>query len=428
MKRRSLIASIPASMAVASSAWASAPTNIAFWHAMGGALGQTLQDIVNKFNASQSAFQVTATYKGNYTDLLTAAITAWRAGKAPAIAQVFDVGTADMLSAGRAVVDVYKLSEMTGITIDPQAYIPAVRDYYSLNNGKMGAAPFNSSTALMWINEDIFKKAGLDPQAPLATWDDVIKAARVIKAKGAADIPVMTSWPSWVHFEQFASIHNVEYATLNDGFAGVKPELKLNTAPFELQMGTLLSMQKEKLFFYEGRSGKPAPIFYAGKAAITFDSSSALGQLVPYHQDIIKSPINSIIGGAALWAMTAPSRTTEEYKGVATFLKFLSQPEVDASWAEQTGYVPVTQAGNALIKQQGYYAQHPGSDLAVKQLTRTTPTDYSRGIRLGGLPEIRSIIEEEWEQAINNGAPASKVLANAENRGQAVINQFARAV
>lgn len=440
MKRRSLIASIPASMAVASSAWASAPTNIAFWHAMGGALGQTLQAIVNKFNASQSAFQVTATYKGDYTTLLTAAITAWRAGKAPALAQIFDVGTADMLSAGRAVVDVYKLSEMTGVTIDPNAYIPAVRDYYSLNNGKMGAAPFNSSTALMWINEDIFKKAGLDPQTPLATWDDVMKAARVIKAKGAADIPVMTSWPSWIHLEQFAAIHNVEYATLNDGFAGVNPELKLNSAPFEAQMGTLLSMQKEKLFFYEGRAGKPGPIFYAGKAAITFDSSSALGQLVksaqfkfsnaylPYHQDIIKSPINSIIGGAALWAMTAPDRTTDEYKGVASFLKFLSEPEIDASWAEQTGYVPVTQAGNALIEKQGYYAQHPGSDLPVKQLTRTAPTNYSRGIRLGGMPEIRAIIEEEWEQAINNGASASKVLANAQSRGQAVINQFARAV
>lgn len=440
MKRRSLIAAVPATMAIAPSALAAqAPVNIAFWHAMGGVLGDILQTNVNKFNASQKQFKITATYKGTYTDLLTATITAWRAGKAPAIAQVFDVGTADMLSAGRAVIDVYKLSEMTGVTIDPGTYIPAVRDYYSLNNGNMGAAPFNSSTALMWINEDIFKKAGLDPQTPLTTWNDVIKAARVIKAKGASDIPVMTAWPSWVHFEQFASIHDVEYATLNDGFAGNDPELKLNTAPFETHMQTLLSMQKEKLFVYEGRSNKSAPIFYAGKAGITFGSSSELGQLVksaqfkfsnaylPYYPSIIKSPINSIIGGAALWAMTAPGRTTDEYTGVASFFKFLSQPELDASWAEQTGYVPVTMAGNALIEKTGYYAQHPGSETAVKQLTRTAPTKFSRGIRLNGLPEIRTIIEEEWEQAIQNGTPAAKVLARAESRGQAVINRFARA-
>lgn len=439
MKRRTLIATVPASMAVAASARAATPTSIALWHAMGGALGQTLQASVDKFNASQSEFQVNAVYKGTYNDLLTAAIAAWRGGKAPSIAQVFDVGTADMLSAGRAVVDVYKLSEMTGVKIDPATYIPAVRGYYSLNNGKMGAAPFNSSTALMWINEDAFEKAGLDPKTPLATWDDVISAARAIKAKGAAEIPVMTSWPTWIHFEQFAAIHNVEYASLNDGFGGANPTLKIGSAPFVKQLDTLLSMQKEGLFSYEGRDGKPSPIFYAGKAAITFDSSSIRGQLVksaqfkfgsaylPYHPSVTKSPINSIIGGAAFWAMTAPGRTPEEYKAVASFFKFISQPENDASWAETTGYVPVTLDGNALIGKQGYYAQNPGSDLAVKQLTRTTPTPYSRGIRLGGMPEVRTIIEEEWEQAIQNGTPAAQALANAQQRGQAVINRFAHA-
>ncbi len=440
MKRRTLIATVPASLAVAATARAATPTSITLWHAMGGALGQTLQSSVDKFNASQGEFVVNATYKGTYNDLLTASIAAWRGGKAPSIAQVFEVGTADMLSAGRAVVDIYKLSEMTGVAISPSTYIPAVRDYYSLNNGKMGAAPFNSSTALMWINEDIFEKAGLDPKTPLATWDDVINAARTIKAKGASETPVMTSWPTWIHFEQFAATHNLEYATMNDGFGGTNPTLKVNTAPFVKQLDMLLSMQKEGLFSYEGRDGKPSPIFYAGKAGITFDSSSSRGQLVksaqfkfgsaylPYHPAIIKSPINSIIGGAAFWAMTAPGRSTEEYKGAASFFKFIAQPENDASWAETTGYVPVTLAGNALIAQQGYYAQNPGSDLGVKQLTRTTPTPLSRGVRLGGMPEIRVIIEEEWEQAIQNGTPAAQALANAQQRGQAVIDRFAQSV
>ena len=439
MKRRTLLAAAPAGAVLASAAnAASPPTSIALWHAMGGALGDTLQASVDKFNASQSDYQVQATYKGTYADLLTASIAAWRGGKAPSIAQVFDVGTADMMAAGRAVVDVYKLSEMTGVAIDPATYIPAVRGYYSLNNGKMGAAPFNSSTAVMWINKDAFAKAGLDPEAPLATWDDVIKAARVIKAKNAADIPVMTSWPTWSQFEQFAAIHNVEYATLNDGFGGPKPQLKIGSAPFVKQLDMFLSMQKEGLFSYQGRDGKPSPIFYAGKAAITFDSSSIYGQLVksaafkfaaaplPYHQDIIKSPINSIIGGAAFWAMTAPGRSPAEYKAAASFFKFISQPENDSAWAEKTGYVPVTVAGNQMIESQGFYAQHPGSDVAVKQLTRTQPTPLSRGIRLGGMPEVRVIIEEEWEKAIQNGTPAASAMETAQSRGQAVINRFAQ--
>lgn len=438
MKRRTLIAAAPATAMVAATARATAPTTITLWHAMSGALGQKLQSIVDAFNKSQSAAQVEAVYKGSYPEVLTATIAAWRAGKAPSIAQVFDVGTADMLAAGRAVVDVWKLAEMTGVAIEPATYIPAVRGYYSLNDGRMGAAPFNSSTAVMWINEDAFEKAGLDPKTPLATWGDVIKAARAVKAKGAAEIPVMTSWPTWVHFEQFAAIHNVEYATLNDGFGGPKPKLMIDSAPFVKNLGTLLSMQKEGLFKYEGRDGAPSPIFYAGKAAITFDSSSIYGQLkqsakfkfsdtyLPYHPSIIKKPINSIIGGAAFWAMTAPHRSKTEYHAVAEFFRFISMPKNDAGWAEATGYVPVTEAGNALITKQGFYAANPGTDIAVKQLTRSQVTKYSRGIRLGGMPEIRVIIEEEWERAIQNGASAHTALARAQRRAQAMVDRFAR--
>ena len=440
MKRRTLIAAAPATALAATTARAAAPTHITLWHAMAGALGQKLQSIVDAFNKSQTDYQVKAVYKGTYPQVLTATIAAWRAGKAPSIAQVFDVGTADMLGAGRAVIDVYKLSEMTGVPIATSTYIPAVRGYYSLNNGKMGAAPFNSSSATMWINEDAFDKAGLDPKISLATWDDVIKAARAIKAKHAAPIPVMTSWPTWVHFEQFAAIHNVEYATLNDGFGGPKPTLMIDSAPFVKNLGTLLSMQKEGLFKYEGRDGAPSPIFYAGKAAITFDSSSIYGQLkqsakfkfndtyLPYHPSIIEKPINSIIGGAAFWAMTAPQRSKPEYQAVATFFNFITEPKNDAGWAEATGYVPVTEAGNALIRKQGYYAARPGSDIAVNQLTRTKPTKYSRGIRLGGMPEVRVIIEEEWERAVQNNTSAHTALARAQRRGQAVIDRFARSM
>lgn len=438
MKRRTLLAAAPAGAAFAATARAAAPVTVTLWHAMAAQLGQTLQALVDKFNASQSEARIEASYKGTYPQVLTATIAAWRAGRAPAIAQIFDVGTAEMLAAGPAVVDVWKLSQMTGIAIKADTYIPAVRGYYGVAGGKMGAAPFNSSTALMWINEDAFARAGLDPKTPLATWDEVIKAARAIKAKKAAKIPVMTSWPVWVHFEQFAAIHNIPYASPDDGFGGPKARLMIDSAPFAKNLGTLLSMEKEGLFKYEGRNGAPSPIFYAGDAAITFDSSSIYSQLrksaqfkftdafLPYHSSIIKSPINSIIGGAAFWPMTAPDRSKAEYSAVARFFSFISEPENDAHWSEATGYVPVTAAGSALMEKQGYYAKNPGADLAVKQLTRTPVTKYSRGIRLGHMPELRVIIAEEWERAIQNGASAEATLKAAQSRGQAVIDQFAR--
>ena len=449
MKRRTLLVAAPVGTALASAGLvttasaaatvrSTTPATATLWHAMSGQLGQTLQGLVDQFNASQTEAKIEAVYKGTYPQVLTETIAAWRAGKAPSIAQIFDVGTAEMLGAGRAVVDVWKLGELTGVPVAASTYVPAVRGYYGVAGGKMGAAPFNSSTALMWINQDAFHRAGLDPDAPLATWEQVIAAARVIKAKNAAKIPVMTSWPTWVHFEQFAAIHDVEFATLDDGFGGPKPTLKLDTAPFVKNLGTLLAMQKEGLFKYEGRDGAPSPIFYSGAAAITFDSSGIYGQLkqsakfkfadryLPFHPSIIKSPINSIIGGASFWPMTAPHRTKDEYRAVALFFNFISKPGNDAHWSEATGYIPVTLAGNALMTKQGYYAKNPGADLAVKQLTRTPVTKYSSGIRLGNMPEVRVIIEEEWERAIQNGASAETALMIANKRSQAVVDQFAR--
>ena len=137
----------------------------------------------------------------------------------------------------------------------------------------MGGLPFNSSTVVMWINQDAFEKAGLDPSKPPVTWEEAIAAARAIKEKNAAKIPMTTAWPTWAHFEEFAAIHNVPYATLNDGFAGNDPKLLINTAPFITHLQRLLDAEKEGVFSYLGRDNTPSPSFYSGQAGIIFDSS-----------------------------------------------------------------------------------------------------------------------------------------------------------
>jgi sn-glycerol 3-phosphate transport system substrate-binding protein len=440
MKRRTLIASAAATATATlpAAARAAAPVTLNFWHAMSGQLGDVLTGIVNAFNASQSAYTVQAAYKGAYPDTMTATIAAYRAGNAPHIAQIFDVGTATMLSAGPAVLDTYKLAAQTGVAIDQENYIPAIKNYYALNNGQMGALPFNSSTVVMWINQDAFEKAGLDPTKPPATWPEVIAAARAIKEKDAAPIPMMTSWPTWTHFEQFAAIHSVEYATLNDGYAGNDPKLNIDAPPFAANLQRLLDAEKDGIFKYIGRDGAPSPTFYAGQAGITFDSSGIRGQLkktatfkyaaapLPYDPKIVAAPHNSIIGGAALYALTAPHRTADEYKGVATFFAYLGSAAVDSGWSKATGYVPVTQAGLSTIKASGFYDQNPGADVAINQLNRPNGTVYTKGIRLKGMPQIRVIIEAAWEGAIQSGAEATDVLAEAKVKGNAVIASFAR--
>jgi sn-glycerol 3-phosphate transport system substrate-binding protein len=437
MKRRTLLAA-PIALA-ASTARGAERTKILWWHAMTAGLADEVTRITTGFNASQDAVEIQAVYKGGYGDTLTAVIAASRAGQAPHLVQIFEVGTGTMLSAGKAVKPVWELAQETGLAIDPKSYIPAVRGYYSLSDGRMASMPFNSSTAVMWYNKDAFRKAGLDPDKAPSTWQEVRKAAEAIKAKDAAPVPMTTSWPVWVQLEQYSALHNLPFATKSDGFDGLDAELAFNSKQHVKHIERLLEMSKEGSFKYAGRDTAPDPLIVSGDAAISFGSSSSRGNLVksakydwaeaylPYDPEIIKTPLNSIIGGASLWTMTAPGRTPDEYKAVAAFLKYIGKPDVDATWAQNTGYVPVTFAGYEALKQQGFFTRNVGADIPVEQLARGTMTPNTKGLRLGRLSEIRNIIQEELEKALQGGQTAQQAMDVAVVRGNKVLREFAKA-
>ena len=444
MQRRTLLAgagALATTPAIGSKARAQAGrTKIVFWHAMTAALGEEVNRICTAFNASQAEVEIQPIYKGTYPETLTAAIAAWRAGQAPHLVQMFEVGTGSMLAAGPAVKQVWQLVEETGVKIDAAAYVGAVRGYYSLPDGRLASMPFNSSTAVMWYNKDAFEKAGLDPEQPPATWPALVEAARTLKEKGAAPIPVTTSWPTWIQFEQYGAIHNVPFASKANGFEGLDTELTVNAPPFVKHLQRLLDMAGEGTFKYAGRDGAADALFPSGQAAVGFNSSGSRGDIartakfrwaaafLPYDPELIASPINSIIGGASLWTMTAPGRTPAEYKGVAEFLRFIALPGNDALWSQNTGYVTVTLAGYALLRQQGYYDRNPGTEIPIRQLTRGEVTPASKGFRLGRMPELRNIIQEEMEKALQGQQSAQAALDSAVLRGNRVLREFERSL
>jgi len=442
MKRRALLAG---SAALAAAPYAAAraadKTKIVWWHAMTAALGEQVQHLVDEFNKSQDTVEVQGVFKGGYADTMNAAIAASRAGQAPHLVQVFEVGTGTMINApGKFVKQVWELSKETGIALDPKNYIGAVRGYYSLPDGRMASMPFNSSTAMMWYSKDAFKKAGLDPAKPPTTWEDVVKAAKAIKDSNAAEIPCTSAWFSWIQLEQFSALHNLPFASKEDGFAGLDTELKFNSKAHIAHLDRLIGMAKDGTFKYTGRDSTPSQLLISGKVGIHFDSSGERGDLVksaqfewgeallPFDPQVIKAPLNSIIGGASLWTMTAPGRTPAEYKGVAEFLAFIGKAENDAYWHQHTGYVPVTLAGFDLSKKQGFYEKNVGADLPAQQLTRGTVTPNSKGLRLGRLVEIRNNIYEEVEKAFQGGQTAKEALDNAVARGNKVLRDFQKSI
>ncbi|MGE5171987.1 MAG: sn-glycerol-3-phosphate ABC transporter substrate-binding protein UgpB [Rudaea sp.] len=430
-------ARIAVALALACAAGAvQAATEIAWWHSMTGKLNDEVNDIANKFNASQSDYKVVPVYKGQYDESMTAAIAAYRAGNPPQIVQVFEVGTATMMAAKGAVKPVYQLMAEQKEPFNPKAYLGAVYSYYADTSGHLISMPFNSSTQVLYINDDAFKKAGLDPNNPPKTWEEMQPAMEKLKASGAP-CAFTTGWQSWVQLESFSAWHNVPFATLQNGFGGLGTRLEFNGPVQVKHIQNLGDWAKKGLFTYKGRKDEPLAAFTSGECAMITTSSGSYANIkanakfgwrvaqLPYYASVKGAPQNTIIGGATLWVLN--QKDPKVYKGIAKFFAFLSTPEIQEKWHADTGYVPITLAAYDLAKKNGLYTERPGFDIAIKELTNKPPTANSKGLRLGNFVQIRNIIDEELESVWSGQKTAKQALDEAVKRGNEQLERFQKA-
>lgn len=411
-----------------------AETEIQWWHAMGGANGERVNKIAEDFNASQSDYKVVPVYKGNYTETMTAAIAAFRAKEHPQIVQVFEVGTATMMGAKGAIYPVEKLMNDMGEPFDGDAFLPAVVSYYETTDGELLSMPFNSSTPVLWYNKDALDKAGAEVPT---TWDGVKEASQKLVDSGMK-CGFSFGWQSWVMVENYSAWHNLPLGTKENGFGGFDTELIFNNEHVEARLDDVAAMGKDGLFVYGGRRGDSLPLFTNGECGLWINSSSFYGAIkeqakfnfgqtmLPLDTAVADKPQNSIIGGATLWVLSG--HEDEEYKGTAKFLTYLSSPEVQAWWHQQTGYVPITTAAYELSKEQGFYDENPGTDTAIKELSLNTPTANSRGLRFGNFVQIRDVINEEMEAIWAGDKSAKEAMDAAVERGNELLRKFERSV
>src|SRR5690242_4976065 len=412
---------------------AHAQTEIAWWHSMGGALGEQLNALAGKFNDSQKDYKVVPVFKGSYPESMTAAIAAFRAGNPPHILQVFEVGTATMMGAKGAIVPVAKVMADAKEKFNPKEYLPTVTGYYSDSKGNMLSYPFNSSTVVFYVNQDAFKKAGLDGQKAPRTWKEFVAAAEKLKASGQECV-YTTGWPAWTHIENFSAWHNVPIGTKQNGMAGTDTQFTINSPLHVRQVAMLGDLAKRGLFTYSGRRNEAEARFASGECAMLTSSTGAQGTIgrtakfawsvnfLPYYDDVKGAPQNSIIGGASLWVMAR--KPAADYKGVAKFLAFLSRPEIQMDFHKSTGYVPITLKAYEMTKASGYYEKNPGAEVAIKQLNFKPPTANSKGLRFGNFVQGREVIEEEMEAVFAGKKDAKTAMNDAVRRGNEILRKF----
>ena len=412
------------------------PVEIQMWMGLTGLAGETLSKYGEEFNKMQSDYKVVVSFKGQYPEQRAAAVAAFRAGNPPHIMQMFDAGSGDMMGASKAVVPVSEVFKRAGLAFNPADFIAPARGYYGLKDGSLLSMPFNVSTAVLFYNKDAFKKAGLDASKPPATWPELIAAAQKLRSTNSANCGFTTTWLAWIQLEQLGSRHNLTVGTQSNGRGGLNSELNFNNPLYVKQVQTLVDMQKDKAFVYNGRSNDASAAFQSGECAMITQSSGAYGGYIrdakfdwavaplPYWPEAKGGPYATTVGGASLWVFNAPNRSANEFKGVAKFLEYLKSTPVMTDWAKTTGFLPATNAAFKYLTDEGYYAQNPRAAVAIGSLANGKQGDNTGGYRFGRWTEIRDFYHEEVEKALQGKQSAKDAIDNSIKRGNAALRAF----
>lgn len=407
-----------------------AQTEIQFWHAMGGRLGEVVEEIAEKYNSSQSDYVLVPTYKGGYEDTMTAGIAAFRAKQQPNLIQIFDAGAATIINAKGATIPVADLMTQYEGGFNSEDYIEGVRYFYADSDGKMIGMPFNSSTPLLYYNKDILAEAGID--APPTTWEEFEAMAPKIKEAGYQALA--QSHSPWIFSENFHSRHNLQMATANNGYDSTDVKILYNNPEMIMHWTKVKEWLDEGYYGFYGRGwGDNQDAFVQKKTAMWLGSSGSFGGLkasadfefgaayLPYWKSIIDEPKGTFIGGAALFAMAGKS--DEENAASANFLSFLSSPDIQYFWHKETGYVPITNAAYELAKSDNYYETTPDAEVGILQLTQPGG-EWTKGYRLGFYVQIRDVMYKHYEDIFSGSASVEDAFSAIESESNDLLERF----
>ncbi|MEP1199192.1 extracellular solute-binding protein [Tateyamaria sp.] len=407
-----------------------AQTEIQFWHAMGGRLGEVVEEVAEKYNASQSDYVLVPTYKGGYEDTMTAGIAAFRAKQQPNLIQIFDAGAATIINAPGATIPVADLLTQYEGGFNGADFIEGVRYFYADSDGKMIGMPFNSSTPLLYYNKDILTEVGID--APPSTWEEFEAMAPKIKEAGYQALA--QSHSPWIFSENFHSRHNLQLATGNNGYDSTDVEILYNNDAMKMHWSKVKEWLDAGYYGFYGRGwGDNQDAFVQKKTAMWLGSSGSFGGLkastdfefgttyLPYWSSLIEEPKSTFIGGAALFAMAGKS--DEENEATADFLKFLSSSEIQYFWHKETGYVPITNAAYDMAKADGYYGTTPDAEIGILQLSQPGG-EWTKGYRLGFYVQIRDVMYNAFDDIFSGEASVDEAFAAIEKGANDLLVRF----
>ncbi|MEA1932213.1 MAG: extracellular solute-binding protein [Euryarchaeota archaeon] len=401
-------------------------TSIEFWHAMGGEKGLLLEDLIREFEEQADGIQINATSKGSYRGTLESTMSAAEKGAAPALAQIYEIGTARAMDSGA-------FTPVEGVlprNVSLNDYVDPVLSYYR-TNGTLNSMPFNSSVPVLCFDERAFQQAGLDPNNPPTTFDEVTRAAEQIVDQGVAEYGITFANYSWF-VEQWFATAGQEIVNKRNGRAGTPDEAYFDSEAAQEIYGWWTNLDREGLYHNPGMEarGKAKNAFHDGTAPMVIASSSSLGGITgdaDFNVGISGLPTPGqreglIVGGASLWVSESASQKEQDAAG--QFLAWLTQPEQQARWHRETGYLPVHEGGIDQLDRDGWFRQNPGHKVAIDQLLSSKDSPATNGARIGPFSTVRTLVGEAYPDMVDGDVEAE--LERLTNRVERQLESYSQ--
>ncbi|EGL18287.1 MULTISPECIES: ABC transporter substrate-binding protein [unclassified Paenibacillus] len=396
---------------------AASPVKITFWHSMSGELGKVTDKLISDFNASQKNVQVEGIFQGTYDESLNKMKASMDSKSGPSLIQVYEIGSRYMIDS-KAITPVQKFIDAD--KYDLSQLEENITQYYTIG-GKLNSMPFNTSNPILYYNKDMFKAAGLDPEKPPVTFDEITKAAQALSKDGKAGASfAIYGW----FMEQFFAKQGAEYVNNGNGRTSPATESYVNKEAGLKALTWWKAMVDNKTALNLGRkTDDTKKAFAAGQIAMMLDSTASLKGIVstaegkfqvgtaplPKPADAAEGGV--VVGGASLYITN--NKSEAEQKGAWEFIKFLTSPQSQAYWHVNTGYFPITKKAydEQIVKDN--LVKYPQFKTAIDQLHGSKANTATGGAVMGVFPEARQIVEGAIEEALNGKKTPQAALDEA---------------
>ncbi len=416
----------------------SGPLGIKLWHSMPDPAGFALQRMADDFNASQSAYEVELIFQGGYTESLNKLISSSGSDNIPALIQLSDAATQIMVDSG-AVTPIQDFIDDEDYDISD--FEPKALAYYTLD-GVFYSMPFNMSGPILYYDREAFELAGLDPDNPPATLEEVREYSELLtKRDEGGDVThygISLQTSAWF-FEQMLAKGGALFTNGENGRSERATE-----AVFASETGVEIlewwdGMIDDGLAYNAGGDAVDAMLKLAsGQASMTIGSTAALRAAIaaisliggdPFQYDTAAMPGPAgnggiALGGASLWILNG--RPEAEQRGAWEFMKFAARPLEQAQWHSDTGYFPNRISAYDEAPAVAAREEFPQFMTAVEQLRASPDTAATSGVLLGPLNAVRDRVVEAFDQVLAGGGDPQRELEAAVQDANEIIEEYNR--